>query len=395
MTRILLLQQPASTSPLDRWIIEADPSTQITMVTGKDHRRDLEDMAPGTQIVTVDDYFSDEATGTIMDVARDLKPDRVLCNAEDDVVRAGTLRSLLSIQGTTASLAMQFRDKLRMKRIFHNAALTAVRWVDCQSVDDLFAASDQFGAIVLKPRAGAGSKGIRIFEDKETVIHAVAKDPALLASLHQHALIAEEYVAGDVFHTDAVLDGVNVLLASVSRYVYPPHTFQEHPVMSVMVDSGSRDAQDMYECTEAIAQSLPEDHGIYLIHLETYRRPTGELLAGEIAARLGGGMIKASISRAYGVDLSKESYLLGAGLRHASVLASQPTPPKKLTVGQVLWTSTDPGLSEEVLPEWASGYWSKPIRPEEHAVHSTDAFGGVLVDGKDEVEVIERMVSLA
>jgi hypothetical protein len=93
------------------------------------------------------------------------------------------------------------------------------------------------------------------------------------------------------------------------------------------------------------------------------------------------------------VDLSRESYLLGAGLRAASTLLTHPNPARRATVGQLLWTVGLPAAAAGELPGWASQRWTKPAAAGGSA-HSSDACGGVLVEGDCEQQVLERVTSL-
>lgn len=56
-------------------------------------------------------------------VARTMRAERVVSNAEQDVLRVAELRDALGLPGMSTKLALAFRDKLEMKRLFAEAGL--------------------------------------------------------------------------------------------------------------------------------------------------------------------------------------------------------------------------------------------------------------------------------
>lgn len=388
MTRFLVLQQPSSTSPVDQWIRAECGDAEITVVTGTgSHRLPQPASDSATTWHELPDYFADDNTSRLVEIAEAFEPDIIVSNAEHDVARAGLLRSLRGLRGANSRLALAFRDKVAMKLLFQSAEIPAVPWREVSDVESLLEAIASLGDVIVKPRDGAGSQGVVRLQSAEAALDHARRDPRFLAALADRRLMVEEYIVGEVFHVDALVDGMRLLLFSPSRYGYPPHTYAEHDVWSSMVDKGSKDYVDLRTATEALVRSLPKDHGISLLHFELYRRADGTLLAGEVGARLGGGMIKASIKQAFGVDLSHEGYLQSCGLGRVTDEV-----PRKDAWGFLLWTRSTPPDPEQ-LPEWAQQYWVHD-RNDGTPRDSTDCRGGVLVCGANEVEIAERIRSL-
>ncbi|GAA2415186.1 hypothetical protein GCM10010433_12750 [Streptomyces pulveraceus] len=103
------------------------------------------------------------------------RPDRVRVNSGDDVLRAAEARSLFGIPGTGSAPALRFRDKVVMKQPFHGPPVSAVAYLRCAARPevrcsaDLHAAREELGTVVVRPRDGAGSAGVRVLPDARAV----------------------------------------------------------------------------------------------------------------------------------------------------------------------------------------------------------------------------------
>ncbi|MFE4196403.1 acetyl-CoA carboxylase biotin carboxylase subunit family protein [Paenarthrobacter sp. NPDC056912] len=387
MNRIMVLQQPSSTSPIDEWILAASPDTEVMIVTGIDSRRLPPDEDSPAVWVTLDDYFGAGSTASIVAAAESFQPSLIASNAEDDVVRAAAVRTLLALPGTPAWLAREFRDKVAMKALFERAQIQAVRWQAIDSLTDLLGAIERFGDVIVKPRASSASRGIIRLQSVEEIRGHAASQPSFLDDVASGRLMAEQYTPGEVFHIDVLLDDRTIRLFSPSRYLHPPHTFAEHDVASVMIDLGSSSYDELRAMTERLVAALPPNSGVTILHFEVYRHPAMGFVAGEVACRLGGGMIKAAVQEAFSADLSREGYLLAAGLVGAKSEIS-----RSACVGFVLWTRSTPPPMED-LPAWTSRYWKKD-RDAGTAQDSMDTIGGTLVFAKDEDQLVSRMTQL-
>lgn len=97
MTSILILQQPSSSSPVDRWFLEEDPEARLTVITGPNPLRRGE-YAPGVKVVQTEDYFSPETVTVAYNEAQRLGADYIVSNAEQDVLRAPSYATLWDCQ---------------------------------------------------------------------------------------------------------------------------------------------------------------------------------------------------------------------------------------------------------------------------------------------------------
>jgi hypothetical protein len=386
--RVLILQQPTSTSPVDHWLKEAIPDAEISIVSAVGTARPDEGLSPGVTRYLYGAYSSEAAMAGLIALCERWRPDRIVSNSEDDILRAGHLRSLFGISGQKSAMALRFRDKVKMKLLFEEAGLTPVPSRSIQSADDVFEALADFGEIVVKPRLGAGSMGVHFLASEAEARQLLAGDPELVEALLEDRLMAEVRQSGSVYHIDIALKAGRPLLISPSIYLDPPHTFARKNVASVMLDMGSTPYESLRALATKFVSALPQDHGASLLHLEVYADGEGGYLAGEVACRLGGGLIKDSIRHTYGVDLSRLGYLLATGIDNEA----EPRERVSGQTGFLLWTATEPPPEADEKPAWCikSFYCARTV----DAVDSVDALGRFLVEGSCAEQIEARIRSL-
>jgi hypothetical protein len=252
---------------------------------------------------------------TIVALADDLvaefgPPQAVVGIFEHTVYPAAVLRDRFGVPGTPAAVALRCRDKVEMKRALRAGGVPAPRFwpVDAATTAAELRTSlaGVAGRLVLKPRAQAGSAGVRVFDSLERVLeHAAAT-----GFPDGHEL--EEFVDGTVCHLDGVVrDGV-VRFLSLCRYVGTCFDFEADgaAVGSVTVD----DPETLDRATAFTAAVLDalrlRDSGF---HLEAFLTPDGGFTFLEIGCRFGGAGVPAQLKLAAGFDIVRESVLAGTG----------------------------------------------------------------------------------
>jgi biotin carboxylase len=386
---VLVLQRPQSTARYDHWIRQADPNARVTVLTSADTVRPDADLAPDVRRVRAADYRAAATMADVFRVCATDRPDRVFANAEEDVLRAAEARTLFGIPGQTSHTALLFRDKVRMKRLFAGLGVPAVPYRSPRCIEELFSAQRQFGALVVKPRDGAGAVGVRVLSTAADVRRVCAQDVALVAALHAGALIAERYVDGAVHHVDMLVDGARPLLVSPSRYTSPPHLFGTDNLGSVMLDGDSRRARVLEEIARKFVRLLPVEHGVHVLHLEFLEDASGALFAGEVACRVGGAMVREGIRHTYGVDISQLACLLSTGLWPDAVRIGRAGPP-------TAWLRWNGGPELAVPAERPT--WLVAHATAERAAGpsgSVDGKASFLVEGTDEKELRTRLRALS
>jgi hypothetical protein len=386
--RVLVLQRPASAAPFEHWLREAGDDIEVRIVTGVDTVRGDESIAPGTRREILDDYEAEATTKRIIEISAEWRPDVVFSNAESDVLRAAETRTLLGIPGMKSSSAILFRDKVLMKRLFRGLSIEPVEHRVPASVSDVLDACVELGPVVLKPRDGAGSVGVHVLATPAEVIEHFTIQPGLLGPLHQSRLIAEPFVAGDVYHVDVLVRDTEPILVSPSKYLAPPHLFREKNVGSVMTDVSSDDHRILVGYAEELTAGIAAEHQPHIMHLEVYKTPGGRFLAGEVACRGGGGLIKESMRHTYGVDQAWATCLLSAGLLPRRTYRERIGP----QTGWVLETAVPLNLDLNAPPEWVR-VWESKTRPEASR-SSVDAGIQVTVEGDSHAQIVDRIATL-
>jgi hypothetical protein len=208
---------------------------------------------------------------------------------------AAELRQRYRIGGPTPAMVTRFRDKTVMKGILAESGIRVPRWSSGLSADQLLAAAEELGyPIIFKPVRGASSQGVRKAESAAE-LRALCQVPDLC----QYEV--EEYVTGDVLHTDGVVDAVGECRFMVtSRYAGNCLAFEHgEPLGSVILTDESR----VGECHE-FARSCLAALGLRrsAFHLEYF--DTGkELVFLEVGARVPGADVPYVVHDVAGVNL--------------------------------------------------------------------------------------------
>jgi hypothetical protein len=386
---VLILQRPKSTTPYEQWIAELARDARISILSSRETIRSDGDLRAGTTRFLVDRYDSLELSVELHRICAEDRPDRIIVNSEDDVLRAAEARTVFDIPGQRSRMAVQFRDKIAMKQLFENAGLPAVPYRAAQCVEDLLDAQREHGTIVVKPRDGAGSVGVRVLRTRAQVLELGRADPVFLAALHGGRLMAEKYVDGPVYHVDVVVDRDHPVLVSPSRYTVPPHRFATENLGSVMLDEDSSAARLLTEAARRFVTRLPAEHGTTVLHLEFLEDGEGRFLAGEVACRIGGAWVKNAIRHTYGVDISRLSCLLAAGLWHTEEDLRRVGPPS----GWLLQNGGPPLAAPAGAVRWLVEQHAAPRVGAPST--SVDASAKFLVAGENEYEIHRRLAMLA
>lgn len=233
-----------------------------------------------------------------------------------------------------------------------------------------------------------GAAGVHVLDSVQSLRQALRADPRIYGQLLRLELMAEQSVAGDVFHVDATVAGAELAQFHASRYARPPHLFAERNLVSVLLDEGSAEWARLRDATIALVAALAADSGVHVLHFEVYGTPEGEYIAGEVACRLGGGPIKAAIKAAAGFDMSHEAYLLSAGLpgRPANGF-------RRTGAGFVLFTAM-PAPEFDADCEWLRDCFRHDDVAGRTAANSVDASGGAVALGADAADVLARIRAL-
>ncbi|WP_437777391.1 ATP-grasp domain-containing protein [Sorangium sp. So ce1097] len=234
--------------------------------------------------------------------------DVVIAPAEYDLLTAARIRDRLGVAGMTEAETLVFRDKVCMKQRLRAYGVPTPRFAECRSRPEVVRLVRQLGyPLVLKPRQGAGSRGVVVVED------ALAMERAW-TTIDPETYECEEFVPGPICHVDGLIQKGRLTFGMASRYVNTClQSAQGLPHGSVMVDDPDLRRELMAFALRSV-EALGLDDSAF--HLEVILRDGSTPVFLEVGARLGGGEIKPLVQDLYGVDLLREWIDVQLGTGH-------------------------------------------------------------------------------
>jgi len=229
----------------------------------------------------------------------------VLITALDDfdVETAALLREHFRMPGMGATLARNFRDKLAMRTTARNAGLRVPEFTGVFNHGDL----NEFMSRVpppwlLKPRSEASSMGIK------KINHADELWPILDSLGDQGSFfVMEQFVAGDVYHVDGLMDNGEILFSMAHKYGQPPLSVYSGGGVFITrsLDRDSDEAKELVALNKQVLKAMGLVRGA--THSEYIKsQADGQLHFLENAARVGGANIAECVEYATGVNLWRE-----------------------------------------------------------------------------------------
>jgi biotin carboxylase len=255
-----------------------------------------------------------DITYAVSYLARGRPIDTIIALDDFDVETAAHLRDHMRLPGLSESQARHFRDKLAMRTVADSAGVRVPAFSGVFNYDRL----REFMARVpppwvLKPRSEASSMGIKKLHEAEQLWRALDT-----LGDQQSFFVLEQFVPGEVFHVDALVDRGEVLFVNANRYSRPPMSvYQEGGVFATRnLDRNSALAHELFEMNARTLKALGMERGA--THAEFIKaHADGQLYFLECAARVGGANIAEATEYATGINLWREwarieaAYLLG------------------------------------------------------------------------------------
>lgn len=242
-------------------------------------------------------------------LSRKQKPDRVIALEEFDVMTAALIREHFCLPGMTSSTAKGFRDKYRMARTAKMAQLDVPEFVPLINPDEVREFMNRVSPPwIVKPRSDVSAIGMRKVEYADEVLDLInemnSREDLLQRS--SYYLLAQ-FIPGEVFHVDSIVNRGRVTFAGVNRYGKPPLQVAHHggAYISRTVAHGS----DTQKRLLAINRKLVKAQGIEqgATHAEFIQSDAdGRYYFLEIAARVGGAYIAEVLEAASGLNLWRE-----------------------------------------------------------------------------------------
>jgi len=240
---------------------------------------------------------------TVSYLNRGRRIDAIVALDDFDVEIAADLREHLRLPGLGSSLARHFRDKLAMRQVAQAGGVAVPEYVRVVNYDDLREFMGRVPAPwLLKPRGEASSMGIRRLQDSEQMWRALDE-----LGDQQSFFVLEQYLPGEVFHVDALVNEGKVIFAIPSRYARPPlNVYQDGGVfVTRTLDRKDKLTKALLSINQKTIKALGLERGA--THAEFLRaNADGQLYFIECAARVGGANISEMVEHASGINLWRE-----------------------------------------------------------------------------------------
>ena len=249
------------------------------------------------------DISRDDLLKGVSHVARDRRIDRIVALDDFDVETAALLREHLRVPGMGETTARYFRDKLAMRVRAADRGVLVPPFVGLFTDAEVNAYLDAVpGPWMVKPRSQAAAIGIKKAETRDEVwqhLHA-------LGDMRAFSLL-EQFVPGDIYHVDAIVQDRQVVFSAAHRYGSPPWTVahQGGIFTTSTVARESEEGQALVDLNRRLLDGLGLVRGV--THTEFIRaQADGRLYFLETASRVGGAFIVDVIAAATGVNLWHE-----------------------------------------------------------------------------------------
>ncbi len=236
-------------------------------------------------------------------MARNEVIDRIVALDDFDVETAATLREHLRVPGMGDTTARYFRDKLAMRTKARDDGFQVPEFIHVLNYRQLGEFMNRVPPPwVLKPRSLAGSMGIKKIHSSDELWGSLE-----LLGDKQSFYLLEKYVAGDIYHVDAIFYEHEEMFALASRYGRPPmDVSQQGDIFTTStLPLGSAEAKPLVEMNQKVMRAFGMLRGV--AHSEYIRgRDDGKLYFLETSARVGGAHIVDLIQAATGLNMWAE-----------------------------------------------------------------------------------------
>jgi biotin carboxylase len=255
-------------------------------------------------------------------LARSMELDRIVALDEFDIEMAATLREHLRVPGMGETTSRYFRDKLAMRLRADEKGILVPAFCHVLNYDRLRAYMARVPAPwMLKPRSSASAIGIK-------KINAAEELWPILDQLgdQQSHYVLEQFVPGEVFHVDSIVEDKDVLFAAASKYGQPPmNVAHEGGVFTTrLIERKSKEEKALQKLNKELIKALGLVRGV--THAEFIKGAAdGELYFLEIAARVGGANIAETIEAATGLNLWAEWAKLETTTKHEPYELKKPS----------------------------------------------------------------------
>ena len=300
---LALVRTSLKETELWQWL---EPATRLRIITQPSA---IDTPVPGhVQLVRVSDYDDSAQVELAARRAHRIRACTHLVSiSEWDVLRAARLRDHLDLPGQRYASAAAFRDKALMKQLWSEHGVPTLAHARIEMPSDLVDFADRVGAVVVKPRRAAGSRGVAVLHDRRRV-HAWLAQHWTIRSGDFSPWLAEPYVRGRMIQVDGLIEHGRMTLAwptEIGSLLGWQHE-NATPVHAVMLDADDPLVDQTQDLVRRALAALPVPT-FTAFHAEMWLTEHDGLLMNEVASRVGGAGTARMISRAFGINLHRRA----------------------------------------------------------------------------------------
>lgn len=213
----------------------------------------------------------------------------LLTPGENAIEIGGEIRSAYGIQGLQRNQAEAVRNKWIMKQMLKQRGIRTSATAIAICEKDYYDFTSQQGyPIIVKPLSGYGTINTYKLCNQDELVQYIQKQ-----RVDGQRDLLEEFIMGTEFHCDSIVSGGTVVFSSVSQYLYnclDIATKQRPPASITFPDANKPQYVDrIREVNRAAIAALGINNSV--THAELFLTPEGEVVFGEIGARIGGSQV--------------------------------------------------------------------------------------------------------
>jgi biotin carboxylase len=265
---------------------------------------------------------------------------RVVTQSDIGQVIAGHLNDLLDLAGNSERTVRTLHDKFALRQVLNAADVSVVPCRIAKCEQDLRDFAAEHGAVVIKPRMGHSSMGVRVLDENADLEAAWqwwdefgAGDCLLEKRLVGHEFSAESFSLGGEHVVVATTDKVQAGVIELG-----------HTVPAVLDDGVLAEVRELVSATMS-AVGVVDGPG----HTEIMLTPEGPKIV-EAHSRRPGDRVNLLVDLVFGVDMERETFRLALGGTDLDALRMR-TP--ALSAASIRFVTSDPGTIRSIdVPSW-------------------------------------------
>ena len=311
-------------APISNWLNDNLDTTLISSYqVDKSLLKDI------NQFIYFEKYNDDEELeNLVIKLHQQEKFDLLIALSEKDILRVAKLRELLGIQGQNYFSALLYRDKYIMKQFAKIIGLNVPEFSTFSEPCELMEKVSKIGfPILIKPLSKSGSEGVQVLKNKEEYDDYLEKK-----SLWGENYDVEQFILGDMYHVDGIVENNKLKFVSVSKYwnsLGKSTTLMESTQNTTITFADFTINKSDWEFlllkgeTKKFVEKSNFNNGT--IHAEfiiSEKDKTPYFI--EIASRTGGLMISDTIEKKYGIIMNEVSFYLQVGQKVTYPLKNEP-----------------------------------------------------------------------